>query len=436
MKIAVSVRNISKCYKLGVISRQSLVDEVRFWLSKIRGRDPREDFYNIGYSATEARRVAAETAGNESFWALKDVSFDIKLGEVVGVIGKNGSGKSTLLKILSRITEPTSGEVVLNGRVGSLLEVGTGFHPELTGRENIFMNGTILGMNKKYISKKFDEIVQFSGIEKFIDTPVKRYSSGMYVRLAFAVAAHLEPEILVVDEVLAVGDSEFQRKCMGKMQEVAENGRTVLFVSHNMDAIKTLTNTAILLSNGEAVKYGKSIEVVNDYLYEIINSNDPKNDTRVLQRERSVITENKISFIDFSTSTKSSLYRTVFEEFEDIMLRSSIKINDKVKSYEIVYKIRTIDGVFVSTLTSGEIILDSDTGTVCVTCVLSNMNLGRGRYLVSARIMTSGNIIQDFVKDAMMFEIIINDNSKYCCRELSYQTGCLVRLRQEWSIEN
>ena len=202
----------------------------------------------------------------EDFWALKDVSFEIKRGEVVGVIGRNGAGKSTLLKVLSRITEPTQGRVHLKGRVSSLLEVGTGFHPELTGRENIFLNGAILGMSRVEIRRKFDEIVAFAEVEKFLDTPVKRYSSGMYVRLAFAVAAHLEPEILIVDEVLAVGDAEFQKKCLGKMGDVAKGGRTVLFVSHNMAAITKLCQTGLLLNRGRVEAHGKAEAVVTDYL--------------------------------------------------------------------------------------------------------------------------------------------------------------------------
>jgi lipopolysaccharide transport system ATP-binding protein len=201
----------------------------------------------------------------EDFWALKDVSFEIKRGEVVGIIGRNGAGKSTLLKILSRITEPTEGCVELDGHVASLLEVGTGFHPELTGRENIFLNGAILGMTRNEIQRKFDEIVAFAEMEKFLDTAVKRYSSGMYLRLAFAVAAHLEPDILVIDEVLAVGDSEFQKKCIGKMQKVSEAGRTVLFVSHNMAAIKSLTSRGILLDAGRVVFSGSSEQVIEQY---------------------------------------------------------------------------------------------------------------------------------------------------------------------------
>jgi lipopolysaccharide transport system ATP-binding protein len=202
----------------------------------------------------------------ETFWALKDVSFEIKQGEVLGIIGRNGAGKSTLLKILSRITEPSSGRAVINGRVGSLLEVGTGFHPELTGRENIYLNGAILGMKKAEIDKKFDEIVEFAEVEKFLDTPVKRYSSGMYVRLAFAVAAQLEPEILLVDEVLAVGDVAFQRKCLGKMGDVARQGRTVLFVSHNMGSIANLCSHGILLGDGKVIYQGSSEKTIGKYL--------------------------------------------------------------------------------------------------------------------------------------------------------------------------
>jgi len=202
----------------------------------------------------------------EEFWALKDISFKVKQGEVIGIIGRNGAGKSTLLKIISRITEPTKGRIRINGKVASLLEVGTGFHPELTGRENIFLNGAILGMGKAEIKRKFDEIVAFAEIEKFLDTPVKRFSSGMYVRLAFAVAAHLEPEILLVDEVLAVGDAAFQKRCMGKMGEVVQKGRTILFVSHKMDAIRRLCQSVILLHDGELIRKGPTETVVNHYL--------------------------------------------------------------------------------------------------------------------------------------------------------------------------
>lgn len=205
-------------------------------------------------------------SSSEDFWALKDVSFEVKKGEVIGIIGKNGAGKSTLLKILSQITKPTEGRIEINGRVASLLEVGTGFHPELTGRENIYLNGTILGMSRKEVKAKFDEIVAFSGVKKFIDTPVKHYSSGMYVRLAFAVAAHLEPEILIIDEVLAVGDAEFQKKCLGKMRDVSKEGRTVIFVSHNLSAMAELCSKSILLKQGYIDSYDKTSKIIDKYV--------------------------------------------------------------------------------------------------------------------------------------------------------------------------
>lgn len=227
--------------------------------------------YTIGSSKNNSLRhtlgdfFTKKQSSTEEFWALKDVNFSINKGDVVGIIGKNGAGKSTLLKILSQITKPTEGKIEINGRIASLLEVGTGFHHELTGRENIYLNGTILGMTRKEVAAKFDEIVEFSGVGKFIDTPVKHYSSGMYVRLAFAVAAHLEPEILVIDEVLAVGDAEFQKKCLGKMQDVAGQGRTVLFVSHNMAAVKSLCNTAIYMKGGELIFNGDIDKAFNEY---------------------------------------------------------------------------------------------------------------------------------------------------------------------------
>jgi len=240
---------------------------------------------------------------HEEFWALKDVSFEVKRGEVVGIIGRNGAGKSTLLKILSRITEPSEGRVTLRGRVASLLEVGTGFHPELTGRENIFLNGAILGMTKAEIKKKFDEIVAFAEVERFLDTPVKRYSSGMYVRLAFAVAAHLEPEILVVDEVLAVGDAEFQKKCLGKMKDVATGGRTVLFVSHNMGAVKNLCHEGIYLKNGKVVCKQNSQECVLTYLKEL-----QKPETNWLYKKRgSKIKIQNVSFLQNGVRTTKPL---------------------------------------------------------------------------------------------------------------------------------
>lgn len=259
--IAIKVENLGKSYFLGHNSAQAerytALRDVISHNAKNLARKTRDMFQG---------KVIIQGDEVEEFWALRDVSFDIKQGDRVGIIGRNGAGKSTLLKILSRITEPTKGRIQINGRVASLLEVGTGFHPELTGRENIFLNGAILGMSRKEILRKFDEIVSFAEVEKFLDTPVKRYSSGMYVRLAFAVAAHLEPEILVVDEVLAVGDAQFQKKCLGKMEAVASEGRTVLFVSHNMGALLNLCNKAVLLNQGKMISEGSTDEIVKQYI--------------------------------------------------------------------------------------------------------------------------------------------------------------------------
>jgi lipopolysaccharide transport system ATP-binding protein len=254
----ISVENISKAYRLGQIGGGTLREDfARWWARLCRKPDP---YLKIGQEH-HARKIG------EQFWALDDVSFQVKQGEVMGIIGRNGAGKSTLLKILSQVTTPTSGQIKVKGRIASLLEVGTGFHPELTGRENVFLNGAILGMTKAEIRKKFDEIVAFSEIEDFIDTPVKRYSSGMYVRLAFAVAAHLEPEILICDEVLAVGDAEFQKKCLGKMQDVSQReGRTVLFVSHNLGVVRNLCQDACWFDAGKIKKIGSSIEITEAFL--------------------------------------------------------------------------------------------------------------------------------------------------------------------------
>ena len=257
--VAIRVESISKLYQLGEIGTGTLGQDMNRAWARLRGKE--DPFAKIGETNDRTTR------GKSDFvWSLKDVSFEVKQGEVLGIIGRNGAGKSTLLKILSKITAPTSGRIKLNGRIASLLEVGTGFHPELTGRENIFLNGAILGMSKAEIRSKFDEIVDFSGVERYIDTPVKRYSSGMYVRLAFAVAAFLEPEILIIDEVLAVGDADFQKKCLGRMKDVSVNdGRTVLFVSHNMDAIRSLCTYGLYLKNGNTHSHGKIEDVLISY---------------------------------------------------------------------------------------------------------------------------------------------------------------------------
>ncbi len=265
--IAIRVEALSKCYKIGGRKEQyktlrdtitdAFVAPFRRIKQRVEGKEPKEDVSHLSPPTSSSKGY---------FWALNGVNLEVVHGDVIGIIGPNGAGKTTLLKILCRITEPTRGYAEVHGRIGSLLEVGTGFHPELTGRENIYLNGAILGMRRNEIERKFDEIVAFAEVEKFLDTPVKRYSSGMYVRLAFAVAAHLDPEILVVDEVLAVGDAAFQKKCLGKMDEVAGSGRTVLLVSHNMGAIKSLASKAVFLNRGEVMDIGSPEAVVNHYL--------------------------------------------------------------------------------------------------------------------------------------------------------------------------
>jgi len=314
-EIAISIRGVGKQY---IISHQgeqesTLAESMLTWVKR-------------GFRGSSTK---------ETFWALRDISFDVMRGQVVGIIGRNGAGKSTLLKILSRITELTEGEIHIDGRTGSLLEVGTGFHPELTGRENIFLNGSIIGMKRAEIKKHFDAIVDFSGVEKFLDTPVKRYSSGMYVRLAFAVAAHLEPEILIVDEVLAVGDAEFQKKCMAKMGNVAQQGRTVLFVSHNIGAIATLTNAAVRLSAGQLMNYGPTAEIIREYL----SDGKPASDTDVLN----VSTYRR----DALTDDTPIFFREIWVSSDEEEFTQSIKIGSAFTLHVIVEVRRPIHGALI-----------------------------------------------------------------------------------------
>ncbi|MGV0966528.1 ABC transporter ATP-binding protein [Empedobacter falsenii] len=266
--IVLDVENVSKQYRLGEVGTGTLQHDIKRWWANITGQE--DPYLKIGETNDRTQK-----GDSDYVWALKDINFQVEQGQAVGIIGRNGAGKSTLLKLLSRVTKPTTGSIKYKGRIASLLEVGTGFHPEMTGRENIYLNGAILGMTRKEIIRKFDEIVDFAGVERYIDTPVKRYSSGMYVRLAFAVAAHLESEILIVDEVLAVGDAEFQKKCLGKMGDVTKGeGRTILFVSHNMAAVKELCNTGILMKYGEVSYKGDMLETILEYQkdYELSNS--------------------------------------------------------------------------------------------------------------------------------------------------------------------
>jgi lipopolysaccharide transport system ATP-binding protein len=294
---AIKAQDISKVYRLGEIGTGTVSRDLERWFARMRGKE--DPFLKIG--ETNDRTVKGDS---DVVYSLRNINFEIEQGDAVGVIGRNGAGKSTLLKILSRVTTPTTGKIKVKGRVASLLEVGTGFHPELTGRENIYLNGAILGMRKKEITRKLDQIIDFSGVERYIDTPVKRYSSGMYVRLAFAVAAHLESEILVVDEVLAVGDVDFQKKCLGKMNDVSKGeGRTVLFVSHNMQAINTLCRSVLLLQNGETAFFGNVKEGMNLYLS---NQNHVINSQMMQELLLQTASDEVFELVDFSITQKGS----------------------------------------------------------------------------------------------------------------------------------
>ncbi|KFF13957.1 ABC transporter ATP-binding protein [Chryseobacterium soli] len=328
--LALKAENISKQYRLGQVGTGTLSHDLnRFWY-KVRGKE--DPYLKIGEANDRTTKGTSEYV-----WSLRDIDFEIEQGDAVGIIGRNGAGKSTLLKLLSKVTKPTTGKIYTNGRVASLLEVGTGFHPEMTGRENVFLNGAILGMTRKEIKRKFDEIVDFSGVERYIDTPVKRYSSGMYVRLAFAVAAHLESEILIVDEVLAVGDAEFQKKCLGKMGDVTKGeGRTILFVSHNMTAVKELCNKGILLNQGTMgyqgsmldtiIEYQKSSATASSYHYNG-NINDALGNEKIKVKEFSV-TPIKGGLIDIDTGVHVKL------TFENYLPNINLDTTFELKNYE------------------------------------------------------------------------------------------------------
>ena len=348
------------------------------------------------------RQLQAGGIGNgdneETFWALKDVSFEVQPGEVVGIIGRNGAGKSTLLKILSRITEPTSGQAILNGRAASLLEVGTGFHPELTGRENIYLNGAILGMKRAEIDRKFDEIVAFSEIEKFLDTPVKRYSSGMYVRLAFAVAAHLEPEVLIVDEVLAVGDAEFQARCLGKMREVAcGQGRTVLFVSHNMSAVQTLCSRAILLKEGSVEVDVDAYSAVSTYLQRLEFMQRCDLTERTDRRGKGVLRLTRIRVTGADGLSRPSTGRDAVFSFG---------FTGKSAKPSVQFTIYSMHGQPLVTFDSEN---SSSADTYCLApsgqfvCYLSPLLLVPGRYRLNVALRADGEL-QDHVEGAALFD--------------------------------
>ena len=333
---AIEFSHVGKQYRLGTIGTGTISHDLNRWWARVRGKE--DPFLKIGEVNDRTQK-----ASSDFVWALKDIDFKVEQGDVLGIIGKNGAGKSTLLKVLSRVTSPTTGTIRAKGRIASLLEVGTGFHPEMTGRENIYMNGSIMGMTKAEITRKLDEIVVFAGVEKYIDTPVKRYSSGMTVRLGFAIAAHLEPEILVVDEVLAVGDAEFQKKAIGKMQDISQGGgRTVLFVSHNMPAVKTLCKTGIILENGQLSYTSTAEDCVNHYLYKEFSGEEAFN------VDKDIETKHRLFHIEDITINDTHSRKINLDEFNNIVVISISGHLDVPMNVEFIAQIYDVNSNLIA----------------------------------------------------------------------------------------
>lgn len=402
--IVIAAEHLSKSYLVG---HQSAQRESYTALRDVIAREAR----NFARKTVDLMRGRQIVQGDdvEEFWALQDVSFEVKQGEVLGIIGRNGAGKSTLLKILSRITEPNRGRAILRGRVASLLEVGTGFHPELTGRENIFLNGAILGMTRAEIKSKFDEIVAFAEVERFLDTPVKRYSSGMYVRLAFAVAAHLEPEILIVDEVLAVGDAEFQRKCLGKMEEVAsKQGRTILFVSHNMAAIESLCGSALFLVNGRCAAQGNTSDVVQEYLRDMSRASGTPLGKRT---DRSGSGE--VRFVSVSLEDRGGSNVSAFQCGAEGVLHlvADNRTKGELRGFRIALLIENEMGqrvALLDTMLVGSDISGLPPGNASVRVVIPRIALIPGRYRLTIYSTVNGTVA-DWIKNAAAFDVEAGD---------------------------
>jgi lipopolysaccharide transport system ATP-binding protein len=427
MSTVIKIENVSKQYRLGLIGTNTLKGDLQRWWYNIRGLPDPTLMIGQENVLSTASRTPYAAHPDDFIWALKGINYEVKQGEVLGIIGKNGAGKSTLLKLLSRVTAPTTGSIKVKGRIASLLEVGTGFHPELTGRENIFLNGAILGMTKTEIRSKFDEIVDFAGVNKYIDTPVKRYSSGMYVRLAFAVAAHLEPEILIVDEVLAVGDAEFQKKAIGKMQDVSKNeGRTVLFVSHNLSAVNQLCTECILLSNGKIDKSGNTNYIINQYLSIHNNNNEVINLTNANCNRSG---NNKVQFQKIWLKREnSSGYNRLFSIGENIVIGFTLIFkNPNEKMVKTAIELKTQQGLRLANMIdidSNFQVEFSNKDIVTYNVVLENVIFYPGTYFLSfyAGDMSSTEKY-DYVEDSISFEII--DGGKLTTRNLPQSAGLL-----------
>jgi len=399
--IAIKFENISKQYRLGKIGTGTISHDLNRWWAKFRGKE--DPYLKIG----EVNRRDTKAEG-DYVWALRDINLEVEQGEVLGIIGKNGAGKSTLLKLLSRVTAPTTGQILVNGRIASLLEVGTGFHPEMTGRENIFMNGAIMGMTKAEIRRKFDEIVDFAGVEKYIDTPVKRYSSGMTVRLGFAVAAHLEPEILVVDEVLAVGDAEFQKKAIGKMQDVSkEQGRTVLFVSHNMAAVRNLCKKGIVLSDGMKILEDEVNIAVDYYLAE--TKSDLVKRAVINDKYRPSYCSKDVEILEIELLNELQIATN-----EPLKIRLKLKVNNfSKKEARITGMLNAQSGSRVGLFFSKHFQFPENSKSFDVVVTLNSHNLAKGLYYFDFNIgsgdPSTGLTDFDLVYNTISFEVIYDD---------------------------
>jgi lipopolysaccharide transport system ATP-binding protein len=393
--VVIRAEAVSKHYRLGVINHGTLYRDLQSWWAKARGAPDPNAMLGGEWSQSKTR------VSGQMFRALEDITFDVSQGEILGVIGGNGAGKSTLLKVLSRITAPSTGWIGLSGRIASLLEVGTGFHPELTGRENIFLNGAILGMNKKEILRKFDEIVEFAEIGQFIDTPVKRYSSGMYVRLAFSVAAHLESEILLIDEVLAVGDLSFQRKCLGKMENIGSSGRTILFVSHNMAAVENLCTKALVLKDGRVDFHGTVGEGIEHY-HSFFAENEGAN---LSNAARTGDGRARIMDIWFSDAQNNRL--TVLKSGQAVLLNIEIDpLAGNCRNLVLAAGVTTIrgEGVLHLSTETGGLIIQELSGRSRLTCTLPRLTLRGGYYSMNLFLSING-VVADWLQDAFRFQV-------------------------------
>ncbi len=397
----IKVENISKQYRLGMVGRKSISHDVHRWWHRIRGKE--DPYLKIGQENNRAQRKSSDYV-----WALRDIQFDLQQGEILGIIGRNGAGKSTLLKILAKVTAPTQGEIKIRGKVAALLEVGTGFHPELSGRDNIFLNGAILGMTRKEIRRKFDEIVDFAGVEKYIDTPVKRYSSGMYVRLAFAVAAHLEPDILIVDEVLAVGDAEFQKKCLGKMQDVSrQEGRTVLFVSHNLPSIMNLCDQVLVLEWGKKIYHGATAAGIDTYLHR--NKQIEENDlTKRTDRKGN----GKIRCTNIRMENAQGNPIEVVKSGDDLVLKIFFEVRQPVS--EIIYfRLQVMDMheqmLFLCNNHHVGFICKPHEGKGEISCVIPHLPLFGGDYYLNLLIYSQNQETFDALDYAYSLQVVDGD---------------------------